>query len=116
MNSYYEMMYILRPDLSEEQVNESVNKYNNFLSENGAENINILNRGKKRLAYPVKRFLDGIYIQVNYEADGKQVAPLERAMRISEDVIRYITFKLKNPPTGEPVTVTVNLTQDIQEQ
>jgi small subunit ribosomal protein S6 len=113
MSSYYEMMYILRPDLSDEQVNEAVNKYNNFLSEQGAENINVLNRGKKRLAYPVKRFLDGIYIQLNYEADGKQVAPLERAMRISDDVIRYITFKLKEPPTGEPVTVTVNLTQDI---
>jgi small subunit ribosomal protein S6 len=116
VSSYYEMMYILRPDLSEEQVNEYVNKYNNFLSEQGAENINVTNRGKKRLAYPVKKFLDGIYIQLNYEADGKQVAPLERAMRISEDVIRYITFKLKSPPTGEAVTVTVNLPQNTDEQ
>jgi small subunit ribosomal protein S6 len=112
VSSYYEMMYILRPDLSEEQVNESVNKYNNLLSEQGAGNISVTNRGKKRLAYPVKKFLDGIYIQLNYEADGKQVAPLERAMRISEDVIRYITFKVKSPATEEAVTATVNASQD----
>ncbi|WP_144865953.1 30S ribosomal protein S6 [Hyella patelloides] len=98
MSNHYEMMYILRPDLSEDQVNEAVNKYTDFLSQRGAENIDILNRGKKRLAYPVKKFLDGIYIQVNYQADGTQVAPLERAMRLSEEVIRYMTLKLKKSP------------------
>ena len=107
MSSYYEMMYILRPDLSEEQVNDAIERYNSFLSERGAENIDVTNRGKRRLAYPVKRFLDGIYIQLNYEADGKQVAPLERAMRLSEDVIRYLTLNLKNPPSTEP-TETVD--------
>jgi small subunit ribosomal protein S6 len=101
MSNYYEMMYIMRPDLSEEQVNETVNRYQEFLSERGAENIDIINRGKRRLAYPIKKFLDGIYIQVNYQADGTQVAPLERAMRLSEEVIRYMTLKLKNPPTSE---------------
>lgn len=101
MSNYYEMMYIMRPDLSEEQVNETVNRYQEFLSERGAENIDIINRGKRRLAYPIKKFLDGIYIQVNYQADGTQVAPLERAMRLSEEVIRYMTLKLKNPPASE---------------
>lgn len=104
MSNYYEMMYIMRPDLSEEQVNETVNRYQDFLSERGAENIDIINRGKRRLAYPIKKFLDGIYIQVNYQADGTQVAPLERAMRLSEEVIRYMTLKLKNPPTDEEPT------------
>ena len=104
MSNYYEMMYILRPDLSEEQVNETVNRYQDFLNERGAENIDILNRGKRRLAYPIKKFLDGIYIQVNYQADGTQIAPLERAMRLSEEVIRYMTLKLKNPPVSEEST------------
>lgn len=104
MSNYYEMMYILRPDLSEEQVNDTVNRYQDFLNERGAENIDILNRGKRRLAYPIQKFLDGIYIQVNYQADGTQVAPLERAMRLSEEVIRYMTLKLKNPPASEEST------------
>ncbi len=95
MSNTYEMMYILRPDLSEDQVGESVTKYQNFLVERGAENLEIQDKGKRRLAYPVGKYLDGIYVQVNYEADGSQIAPLERMMRLSEDAIRYLTIKLK---------------------
>jgi small subunit ribosomal protein S6 len=97
MSQNYEMMYILRPDLTNEQVDEVVNKYKNFLVEAGAENLEIQNRGKRRLAYPIKKHLDGTYIQMNYQADGKQVAPLERAMRLGEEVIRYLTIKVKEP-------------------
>ena len=94
MSNNYEMMYILRPDLSEEQVGAAIQKYQDFLSDHGAENIQIQNRGKRRLAYPIKKYLDGIYIQMNYQADGTQVAPLERAMRLGEEVIRYLTIRL----------------------
>ena len=95
MNNNYEMMYILRPDLSEDQVGDSVNKYKDFLNENGVENLDIQVKGKRRLAYPVGKYLDGIYVQMNYDADGAQNAPLERMMRLSEDTIRYLTIKLK---------------------
>ncbi|MCC0179104.1 30S ribosomal protein S6 [Waterburya agarophytonicola K14] len=95
MSSSYEMMYILRPDLSEELVGEAVTKYQNFLTENGAENLEVQIKGKRRLAYSVGKYLDGIYVQVNYDADGSQIAPLERMMRLSEDTIRYLTIKLK---------------------
>ena len=95
MSNVYELMYILRPDLSEDQVGESVDKYKNFLTEKGAENLEIQVKGKRRLAYPVGKYLDGIYVQMNYEADGSQNAPLERMMRLSEDAIRYLTIKRK---------------------
>lgn len=95
MSNNYEMMYILRPDSSEDQVGESINKYKNYLSEHGADQIEIQVRGKRRLAYPVGRYQDGIYVQMNYQADGTQISPLERMMRLSEDVIRYLSLKLK---------------------
>ncbi len=95
MSNNYEMMYILRPDLSEDQVGEAVNKYKDYLNENGAANLEIQVKGKRRLAYPVGKYLDGIYVQLNYQADGTQVAPLERMMRLSEDTIRYLTLKPK---------------------
>ncbi|MDJ0690484.1 MAG: 30S ribosomal protein S6 [Xenococcaceae cyanobacterium MO_188.B32] len=97
MANNYEMMYILRPDLSEEQVGNAIERYQTFISDRGAENIQIQNRGKRRLAYPIKKYLDGIYIQMNYQADGTQIAPLERSMRLEEEVIRYLTIKLKKP-------------------
>ena len=95
MSNTYEMMYILRPDLSEDQVGEAVAKYQDFLTEKGAEDLEVQVKGKRRLAYPVGKYLDGIYVQLNYQADGSQIAPLERMMRLSEDTIRYLTIKLK---------------------
>jgi small subunit ribosomal protein S6 len=95
MSNNYEMMYILRPDLSEDQVGDAVNKYKDYLNENGAANLEIQVKGKRRLAYQVGKYLDGIYVQMNYQADGSQIAPLERMMRLSEDTIRYLTLKPK---------------------
>lgn len=103
----YEMMYILRPDLGEEPVDQAIAKYQNLLNEQGAEEIEIQHRGKRRLAYEIQRQREGIYIQMNYKAPGSHVAPLERAMRLSEDVIRYLTLKQEVPTveTPEPVEV-----------
>jgi small subunit ribosomal protein S6 len=93
MKTVYETMYILRPDLGE----QAVNKYQNFLREQGADNIEIQNRGKRRLAYEINRNRDGIYIQMNYTGPGAAIAPMERAMRLSEEVIRYLTVKQDIP-------------------
>ena len=100
MKDYYEIMYILRPDLSDEQVAVSVKKYNDILEANGVTDLEVQIRGKRRLAYPIKRQRDGIYIQYNYTNTGKEIAPLERAMRLSEDVIRYLSLKI-DPPVVE---------------
>jgi len=94
MNSY-EMMYILRPDLGDEQTNGEVTKYRDFLSERGAASIEVQNRGRRRLAYPIQKFQEGVYVQVNYVADGSQIAPLERDMRLNEGVIRFLTLKVE---------------------
>ncbi|MBC6418639.1 MAG: 30S ribosomal protein S6 [Prochloron sp. SP5CPC1] len=106
MSVSYEMMYILRPDLSEERVEQEIQKYRDFITEYGAEEIEIQNRGKRRLAYPIIKYQDGIYIQMNYNASGKQVAPLEKAMGLSDEVIRYLTMKVKNRPTTPEETST----------
>lgn len=97
MSDKYEIMYILRPDLSDEQTEEAIKKYRAILETNGASEIEIQQRGKRRLAYTIGKSRDGIYVQVNYTGSGKEIAPLERAMRLSEDVIRYLSLKLDPP-------------------
>ncbi|OCQ96016.1 30S ribosomal protein S6 [Nostoc sp. MBR 210] len=107
MSTVYETMYILRPDLNDEQVDQAIAKYQTLIQEQGAENIEIQNRGKRRLAYEIKKQRDGIYIQMNYNGPGTIVAPLERAMRLSEEVIRYLTIKQEvTAPAAEKVAVT----------
>jgi small subunit ribosomal protein S6 len=93
MQYIYETMYILRPDLGEELTDAAIAKYQGLLQENGVTTVETQHRGKRRLAYEIGKHRDGIYIQMNYECDGSQVAPLERAMRLSEEVIRYLTIK-----------------------
>jgi small subunit ribosomal protein S6 len=94
MTNTYEMMFILRPDLTGEQVNQQLHKYSAFLKENGAQKVSIEVWAKRRLAYPIQKFQDGTYILTYYTGDGSQVAKVEKNMRFSEEVIRYLTIKL----------------------
>lgn len=106
MSDSYELMYILRPDLGEEQVNVAIAKYRELLHTQGSTDIEIQHRGKRRLAYMIGKHREGIYIQMNYKAPPTHVALIERAMRYSEDVIRYLTLKQDLPaPKPEPVPV-----------
>lgn len=97
MTTVYETMYILRPDLGDEQVVQQIAKYENLIREHGAENIEIQNRGKRRLAYEINKHRDGVYVQMNYTGPGTAIAIMERAMRLSEEVIRYMTVKQEVP-------------------
>ncbi len=99
MTRLYETMYILRPDLGDEAVDQAIEKYQGILTENGAEILETQHRGKRRLAYEIDRHREGIYIQMNYRGDGSQIATMERAMRLSEEVIRYLTIHQEEPKT-----------------
>ena len=106
---YYETMYILRPDIPEEEVESHIAKYRDLVIEAGGEVLDNQMRGKRRLAYTIAKHREGIYVQLNHNGDGQQVAPLERAMRLSEDVIRYLTVKQDGPmpaPRSVPAGTT----------
>jgi small subunit ribosomal protein S6 len=89
----YETMYILRPDLGDEQVDQAIEKYQSILRDQGAQDLDTQHRGKRRLAYEIKKQREGVYVQMNYASGGNAVAALERAMRLSDDVLRYLTIK-----------------------
>jgi small subunit ribosomal protein S6 len=94
MTAYmYETMYILRPDLNDEAIDATIGKYQTMLKDQGASILETQHRGKRRLAYEIDRHREGIYIQMNYTGPGGAIAPLERAMRLSEEVIRFLTVK-----------------------
>ena len=97
LEPYYETMYILRPDIPEEEVESHLTKYRDMLVETGAEVLDNQMRGKRRLAYPIDKHKEGIYVQLSHNGDGQHVEVLEKAMRLSEDVIRYLTVKQEGP-------------------
>jgi small subunit ribosomal protein S6 len=89
----YETMYIVRPDLTDEQVDQVITRYQTMLQEQGATDLQIQHRGKRRLAYEILKHRDGTYIQMNYKAPGEAIAVMEKSMRLSDDVIRFLTVK-----------------------
>jgi small subunit ribosomal protein S6 len=89
----YETMYILRPDLNDEVVDEAIGQFQSIVQEEGAEILETQHRGKRRLAYEIQNHREGIYIQMDYVGPGTVIAKLERAMRLSESVLRYLTVK-----------------------
>ncbi len=110
---YYETMYILRPDIPEEEVESHLNKYSEMLEKTGAKILDNQMRGKRRLAYQIKKHKEGIYVQLSHNGDGQQVAVIEKAMRLSEDVIRYLTVKQEGPiPTPRVVQTNENKEED----
>ena len=101
--SYYETMYILRPDIAEDQVTSHIDKYNKLLEEFGGTILDSQMRGKRRLAYQIAKHREGIYVQLSHQGDGQHIFKIEKAMRLSEDVIRYMTVKQEGPlPTPRP--------------
>ena len=91
--SYYETMYILRPDIAEDEVNNHINTYNKLLEEFGGTILDSQMRGKRRLAYQIAKHREGIYVQLSHQGDGQHIFKIEKAMRLSEDVIIYMTVK-----------------------
>jgi len=97
---------LLRNDVHPSSGETHVTKYRDLVTEAGAEVLDCQMRGKRRLAYPIAKHKEGIYVQLAHNGDGQQVATLEKAMRISEDVIRYLTVKQDGPlpaPRSGPV-------------
>ncbi|PSB06525.1 30S ribosomal protein S6 [filamentous cyanobacterium CCP1] len=101
----YETMYILRPDLGDEQTDQAIGKYQNILLEQGAQEVDTQHRGKRRLAYEIQNHREGIYVQMNYTSSGVAVMAMEKAMRLSEDVIRYLTIKVEAPAVASEAPV-----------
>ncbi|KGF73463.1 30S ribosomal protein S6 [Neosynechococcus sphagnicola sy1] len=99
MSYIYETMYILRSDLGEDLIDQAIAKYQTILQENGAEILATQHRGKRRLAYEIKKQREGIYVQVNHRGSGAAIALMERAMRLSDEVIRFLTIKQEVPET-----------------
>ena len=94
---YYETMYILRPDIPEEEVDKHLSKYSDILVKAGGEVLDNQMRGKRRLAYPISKHKEGIYVQLSHKGNGAHIDSFEKAMRLSEDIIRYLTVKQNGP-------------------
>jgi len=88
----YEIMFIIRTDIEEEVIQATIEKFKDIIS-NGGEITKSTVMGKRRLAYEINKFRDGIYVLIHFNATPEVVTELDRVLKISDEIIRYLIVR-----------------------
>src|SRR3984957_363183 len=94
MNRTYELMFIVRPDMTEEDLDKLISTLQSVVPPAGGNVVKVEKMGKRRLASTVRRFHDGIYVLMVIEGGGPVMHELERRLRVSEPVIKFLTVRI----------------------
>ena len=94
MSRVYEVMFIVRPDAAEEDVDKLITGFSENVTKGGGVIKTVEKMGKRKLAYTVRKFNDGNYVLLTIEANGAVVLELERRLRVTEPVIKFITVRI----------------------
>jgi len=94
MDRLYEVMFIVRPDVIDEELDKLVAGFEGTVTNGGGVIKNSEKLGRRKLAYTVRKFNDGNYVLLTIEANGAVVAELERRLRVTEPVIKFITVRM----------------------
>jgi small subunit ribosomal protein S6 len=93
---YYEMVYILRPTMSDEEIEKGIEKVNSYVQRYNGEVLLIDRWGRRELAYPINDYDKGYYVLEYIKTNERDfVKNMENFFRINEDVLRFLTFRLK---------------------
>jgi small subunit ribosomal protein S6 len=94
MARLYEVMFIVRPDVDDEEVEKLIEGFSTTVKNGGGVVKSVEKMGRRKLAYMVRKFNDGNYILLTIEANGAVVLELERRLRVTEPVIKFITVRM----------------------
>ncbi|WP_170018457.1 30S ribosomal protein S6 [Campylobacter sp. RM16190] len=93
---HYELLFVFKPTLTEEEVGAKVDFIKEILTKNGAEIASLLPLGTRKLAYTVKKYERGIFFVVYFTSPTAAIAEVERIIRINEEIIKFLTVKFEN--------------------
>ena len=94
MPRVYEVMFIVRPDVAEEDADKLIAGFSATVTGGGGVVKTVEKMGRRKLAYMVRKFNDGNYVLLTIEANGAVVLELERRLRVTEPVIKFITVRI----------------------
>ena len=89
----YELVIIISPEVGDDAIEGTLDNLSKFFTESGGSVTNVNRWGKRKLAYPLKHFMEGYYVLIQLKmnpASGKQ---LEANLRISEDILRHLLIR-----------------------
>jgi len=89
----YEVVYVIRPDLDEEETTSVIDRFTDLVTKQGGEMIKIDKWGKRRLAFEVKDFREGFYVIMHIDAEPQVADELDRVFKITDSIIRHIIVR-----------------------
>jgi small subunit ribosomal protein S6 len=110
----YETIFLVRPDLAQDLLEKVVDRMRTVVHRDGGKVIKVVNMGKKKTAFEVKKHPRAIFLQFHYLGTSKQVAEFERNLRMTDDVLKYQSVKLAEDvdPTARAVEADIKLPGD----
>jgi small subunit ribosomal protein S6 len=90
----YELVVVVSPEGGDEGFPGTVDRINGFIQERGGEIKNVDPWGRRRLAYPIRRFQEGYYSVTQFASEPQNIRPLEANLDLAEDVLRHLVVKL----------------------
>ncbi len=98
----YETMFVLKPDLEEEQLNSLIERSSQVITTQGGTIDNVDRWGKRRLAYEVEGFHEGYYVIIRFQGGPAVASELDRTFRITDDVVRHVILRADNVAPRAP--------------
>lgn len=107
----YEIVYIFDPVLTEDQVNERLEKFHDHIAASGGEITAVDHWGKRQLAYPINKKTSGYYVVVQFTAEASILPELERTLKLEDDLVRYLIVLSEGEPTA-PMSIATREPRD----
>jgi small subunit ribosomal protein S6 len=92
----YELVVIISPEIADDGIDSTVNNISRLITKDGGTVDEIDRWGKRKLAYPIKRFLEGNYILFRCKMKAASGKGLEANLRISEEVLRHLLVRIES--------------------
>ncbi len=107
----YELIYILRPSLGEDEINTIIENTGKIITDEGGSIIDLNRWGMKKLAYPIKKEIQGYYVFCDYAGTPAAVTEIERRFRIDDAVLKFLTIKVADEMTAEKIQAAIGETE-----
>jgi small subunit ribosomal protein S6 len=101
----YEAMLIVIPELDEEQVENTISRFQTIIERTGGGVENVNHWGRRKLAYEIDHRTDGFYVVMEFTAGERTLGELKRILRVSDDVLRHMIVKLPPAYAYKPLPV-----------
>ncbi len=92
----YELVFIVRPDISEDDVNSTVERVKKWVTDLGNEVVSVDQWGRRRLAYPINDQREGRYFLLNVSLNTDTIGELERNLKLNVSVLRYLLVRAES--------------------